>query len=122
MPTPRSKPSTPRKRTTAPAAVKGPKIAVAFADGWPIGQRAVFHHDGILWMAFPIPKIQRLLAHGHRAAGAATTGHRLLLDVVAEHPNTYPLVLRTLVVLARATVLPAWAADPKHQPAEGTIQ
>lgn len=84
---------------------------VRFLHGLPLGRRAVFTHDGEVWMAYPLSKMARYGSHTSRLFGKALAAQQLLIEVITKRPDLYPVLARTLQVLDSVEHIPGWAHD-----------
>lgn len=69
---------------------------VTFHTGLPMGTRATFVVDGQLWIAYPQPKLQRILAVTDRLYGTLAAINDDMSRWLNDWPDDAPRVLRVL--------------------------
>ena len=63
------------------------RIAVTFGTGLPLGERAIFRHDGRMWVAYPAKKNERILAVIDRMIGIYSKMAQDMLIWLNSHPE-----------------------------------
>lgn len=82
-----------------------PKLDVTFSTGLPMGTKAVFKHDGELWIAYPAKKNQQIFSLVDRLLGIHAGIHKEMVRWINARPGDTDLVTRVLEKVSRAKTL-----------------
>lgn len=81
------------------------KLEVTFSTGLPMGTKAVFRHEGELWIAYPAKKNQAIFSLVDRLVGIHAGIHNEMIRWMNARPGDTDLVTRVLEKVSRAARL-----------------
>lgn len=82
-----------------------PKLDVTFTTGLPMGTKAVFRHEGELWIAYPAKKNQQIFSLVDRLVGIHAGIGKEMVHWINARPGDTELVARVLERVSRASAL-----------------